>query len=272
MLRELDSGEERELDILLEGGLGPHPLRIAIECRDHARKPGKPWIESLKAKYAHLPVDQVIAVSRSGFTSTAYGRARLANIRLLSIEQALGEDWVKRVSGYRAGFVTWHHALKGGTVIYAGPGPSGLSGPELLSAPITAPDGSEASTVEADLESLYRKHANEVVREWAAIHMKEAWAKGPGKEWEVRVPFVATNRFLHDPEAVLWELERVELVLTLRYELSTAEPRYYTYGDARIATTVVDHPGRPSSFTFTILFDENHQPKALNVSAEEKKT
>ena len=51
MLREIDGDDEREVDILIEYEVGNHPIRIALECRDHKRPQGKPWLEEIAGKY-----------------------------------------------------------------------------------------------------------------------------------------------------------------------------------------------------------------------------
>ena len=120
MLREIDSEKEREIDVLIEGKLGQHDVRIAVECRDHKRKQGVTWVEYLAGRYAHLPVDKVVAVSSSGFTESAYARAEKSKIKLLAIEDALAVDWLEEVARYKMGMVVWHVRL-----LSAEPVPSG---------------------------------------------------------------------------------------------------------------------------------------------------
>jgi hypothetical protein len=85
MLRDLIDESQREIDIALEIPTGPRTIRVAIECRDHERPAGVEWIDELIGKYSHLPVDRVVAVSRSGFTKAAQTKASLVNIELLTI-------------------------------------------------------------------------------------------------------------------------------------------------------------------------------------------
>jgi hypothetical protein len=90
------TGRKREVDIAIEGSVGGHAVFIAVECRDHERKPDVTWIEELIGKYQHVPADKVIAVSRSGFTHDA---VELANgtvaprIETRSLTDALHTDW-----------------------------------------------------------------------------------------------------------------------------------------------------------------------------------
>lgn len=60
MLTDILSGDEREVDVLVEGTMGGYPLTIAIEVRSHKRRQGVEWIEQIRGKYEHLPVNQVV--------------------------------------------------------------------------------------------------------------------------------------------------------------------------------------------------------------------
>jgi len=106
LLEDKRNGVQREVDILIETKVSEHPVNIAIECRDHKRKPGMQWIDSLIGRYKYLPIHKVIAVSRSGFTDTAYQAARESNIELLTLEKAIEEDWVRDVKNIDAMYIT----------------------------------------------------------------------------------------------------------------------------------------------------------------------
>lgn len=83
----------REVDVLIELHAGLSLVRVAVECRDRDRLDDVQWIDGLLGKYANLPVDQVIAISSSGFSEAARVKAELNNIRLMSLEEASGADW-----------------------------------------------------------------------------------------------------------------------------------------------------------------------------------
>ena len=106
LLEDERNGAKREVDILIETKVNGHPVNIAIECRDHKRKPGMPWIDSLIGRYKYLPIHKIIAVSRSGFTNTAYEAAKRSNIELLTLEKAIEEDWVRDVKNIDAMYIT----------------------------------------------------------------------------------------------------------------------------------------------------------------------
>lgn len=87
---------EREIDILLEYNIGISTIRIAIECRDRERTDNITWIDSLIGQYANLPVDKVIAISRSGFSSNAIEKAELNNIITMTLDKASEVNWNKQ--------------------------------------------------------------------------------------------------------------------------------------------------------------------------------
>jgi hypothetical protein len=103
---DLDDGDQVEVDVAIEGRPGGHPILIALECRDHRRTQGKEWIRELIGKYKSLPVDKVMAVSRSGFTSSAKPLAEKNRIGLYTIEDAEKIDWESFLRGIEVITVT----------------------------------------------------------------------------------------------------------------------------------------------------------------------
>ncbi len=103
------TGQSREVDILIETSSGDHPIRIGVECRDHGQKCDVTWIEQLEGKYRDLPIDKVIAVSKSGFTKGAFKKAAAFGIRSLDFGQAEVEDWVIQLNPVRGLCITTPH-------------------------------------------------------------------------------------------------------------------------------------------------------------------
>ena len=91
----VDNSSKREVDILIQYDIGIAPIRIAIECRDRTRKDDITWIDGIAGKYKNLPVNKVIAISNSGFSSTALQKAELNNIETLTLEEATKMEWQK---------------------------------------------------------------------------------------------------------------------------------------------------------------------------------
>ena len=86
-LREMVSGEPREVDVCVEGAIGGQPVIVSIECRDYKRKQGVEFVETMLGKHASLPTNLLILVSSSGFTKTALAKAEKANIKAITPSQ-----------------------------------------------------------------------------------------------------------------------------------------------------------------------------------------
>jgi len=93
LLKEPGSGVDREIDILLQKEIFGAIIRIAIECRGRNHKDDIQWIDSLIGKYRDLPVDKIIAVSKSGFSKAAVEKAEINRIDTLTLEEALETNW-----------------------------------------------------------------------------------------------------------------------------------------------------------------------------------
>lgn len=97
MLKDYRTGENREVDILIETKSGIHPIRIGIEVIDHKRPASTSWIESICKKHEDLPLDKSIAVSRSGFYRPALKKAEALKIDALTLKQAKELDWKAKI-------------------------------------------------------------------------------------------------------------------------------------------------------------------------------
>ena len=97
MIRDHDTGELREVDILIEHMVAGHPLKIGIECRDRSRKESVGWIEELIGKKNALHLNKAIAVSNKGFTGTAERKAKRNGIEVHSLIDAEKVDWASKL-------------------------------------------------------------------------------------------------------------------------------------------------------------------------------
>lgn len=93
MIRDKDSNELREVDILVEYKYAGHEFKFIIECRDHLRKQSVEWIDALIGKANSLNVNKVIAVSSTGFSKAALVKAKVNNIETFSLQQAEDTNW-----------------------------------------------------------------------------------------------------------------------------------------------------------------------------------
>lgn len=93
MVDDLVLGVPREIDVHIEVDLGIHRVCIGVECRDRSRPAGIEWVEEVISKYQNLPVDKVVLVSRSGFTTSALRKAMNAHITTLTLAQVSNVEW-----------------------------------------------------------------------------------------------------------------------------------------------------------------------------------
>lgn len=93
MLADRLTGERREVDVCVYATVSGKSVTLALECRDHKRKADQTWIDTLRGKYANLPVDKVVAVARGGFAKTARAAAEKARIQTLTLEEATSANW-----------------------------------------------------------------------------------------------------------------------------------------------------------------------------------
>lgn len=87
LLRDRITGQEREVDVCVEGIVGGTPVNVCLECRDTARKADVGWVEQMKAKHERLRMNALILASRSGFTKGAQEVARQYGIEAISLDK-----------------------------------------------------------------------------------------------------------------------------------------------------------------------------------------
>jgi hypothetical protein len=139
LLRDHRTGNQREIDILIETRSGLHPLSIAIECIDHKRPAPVTWVEQIQQKHADVPVNKTILVSRSGFSKAALLKAHAFNMEAIPIREALAANWVRVAN--RLGLLdltTWVRTPINVKMNFVSPAPSDL---DLAQLTIHAPTG-----------------------------------------------------------------------------------------------------------------------------------
>lgn len=92
-LVDRETGEKREVDILLQSLFGDYPVYLSVEVIDRSRRASSGWVEEMTGKHQALPTNKLVLVSRSGFTKPAIEKARVRGIEALSIEEACATDW-----------------------------------------------------------------------------------------------------------------------------------------------------------------------------------
>jgi hypothetical protein len=271
MLTPTDGTDKREVDILIEHQVGPHAVRIAIECRAHRRKQGVEWINSIVGEYEHLPVHKVVAVSKSGFTKSAEKAAQHCSIDTVTLQQALASDWPQAIATYRVGLVLLNHSMRAAEVNCIDGPEIDLKDQELSIAPVEDATGQRLGTFDDDVQFLYKNFARDDVRVWARTNATEIFRQPPGFVWHVRLSYAARNRFLVPPRGgPRRQISEVVLCLDCSYQFEPAELSYFRYHGALIGAGDVKRVGDPNRYSFSLLFNPDGTPRALNVHQELK--
>lgn len=272
MLTEHVGGAKREVDILIESTVGPHPVRIALECRAHKPKQDVTWIEHLVGKFDHLPVHKVVAVSASGFTAGARERAEHTNISLLTLEHALHLDWLEETARVKVGLIVWNHPLVAFECNYVDEKRLDISDDELIHAPIEDSFGHHLGEMKDDVTKLYETFAGRDVVQWADENAKEVFSHPLGHEWDLRLTFNAHNRFLVAPDGTRRQLREVILCLRASYSLEEAKLDYFQYNKQPVAVGTIQRADDTSTYNFAVLFTPEGRPRAFNLAIEGNKS
>jgi len=127
MLPNRETGEDNEVDILLESMVGSTPVCIAIECTATGRKASMEWVQRMYGKHQSLPVHVSVLVSKSGFTKNALATAAARNIHTMALSEAEAAPWLDVVEDLQKlaiGFFTFR--VKSSTFEFEGPLPDPL--------------------------------------------------------------------------------------------------------------------------------------------------
>ena len=264
MLSPLDGGEKVEVDVVIEATVGQHALRVAVECRDHARPATVEWINELAGRYASLPVDRVVAVSRSGFSAGAKHRAKGTKVNLLTLKEAQETDWPGTFQGWRMAFVEVAPKPRGVRVKYLGESP-GRNGVDLLNAAIADASGRIISTVGADAKELYLRYAMQSLREWWPTQAETILRSEEEHSRTVDLSFKVHDRSVVAPDGKLYPISELIIKVACVVRVRKATQRFYEYNGARM--TQFNDPGEDGSLTnFSLLLDlQTGKPKSLNV-------
>ena len=84
-LLDRDTGQPRDIDVLVRVPYYPNPILIMIECRRHDHTQDVTWIEHLAQRRDSVGVDRVIAVSSTPFTKPAQVKAKRLGVELRTL-------------------------------------------------------------------------------------------------------------------------------------------------------------------------------------------
>ena len=94
-LRDKDTGQLREFDVLIEYEQGHHEVKISLECRDRSRKVNVGEVEAYKAKCDVVGIDGRMIVSSKGYFKTALRKAEKYGIQCLSLRAVESFKWLE---------------------------------------------------------------------------------------------------------------------------------------------------------------------------------
>jgi len=225
------SGTQREVDVLIEGDVGGHSLRIAVECRTESRPQDVTWVDELLGKYAGLDVQRVVAVSRSGFSRSALSAIESSRGRItaLTFNDALVHDWRKEVAGLVVALTVVTVQALEATVVYAGDA-LGLSRDELMRAELEAGSGRPSGSVKQFAEQQGRAASNDLVATLFRTHPDSL-----PTEFSFCVQITDDSllvRHLTEARAIV----EVRLRLTVRVDLHPVALQRHLYRDTRVTT------------------------------------
>jgi hypothetical protein len=108
-LRDLVTGELREVDVSIRFKVGSVEVLITVECRDRVAIQDVTWIEQLATKQKQIGAAHTIAVSSTGFSEPALKAAHFHGISTRSIESVTDAEiraWAEELQVYETE-TTW---------------------------------------------------------------------------------------------------------------------------------------------------------------------
>lgn len=86
-VRDLTTGQIREVDASIRSKVGTTEVLVTVECRKRGRRDDDTWIEQLATKRQKIGAAKTIAVSSAGFTSSAIKSAQHFGVELRTLSK-----------------------------------------------------------------------------------------------------------------------------------------------------------------------------------------
>jgi hypothetical protein len=90
-LVDANTGQQREVDIVIEREVAGHNTIVSVECNERGRPQGVAWVEEMRGKHEWLPTNLLVLVAKSGFTKSALDKASRLGIRTITPSEATPE-------------------------------------------------------------------------------------------------------------------------------------------------------------------------------------
>ncbi|MAO38663.1 MAG: hypothetical protein CMK70_00015 [Pseudohongiella sp.] len=83
----------RQIDVLIEGKVGPFSVKTIIECKDYNKNVNVIAVDSLHSKAQDVNAQKAVLVARKGFTNGAKKKAKRLGIALCTLHSMEHEAW-----------------------------------------------------------------------------------------------------------------------------------------------------------------------------------
>jgi hypothetical protein len=265
-LPEYEGSSEREVDVLIEAEVNRHPVRIAIECRDHQVPQDKTWIDQLIGKYRDIDVSEIVAVSSSGFTKGALEKAQVAHIRALTLEEALEGEWPRDlIRPFLKLFMTNHRMFQA-IVHFGSDGPplaeEGLANSDLFDA-----NGRRVGSVGGMITEFANKEGAAAVLEYAGEIGRDCLIAGVDRSFCIQVPFVGCGRFVRNPDGKLREVVGVDLRFEVTGRIVPANMQHYRYNQVPVSIGTVQLDSEKNVAMAVVQFPGTAEPLRIAYTA-----
>lgn len=244
----------REVDVLVTTAVAMHEIKVAIECRDHARDQDITWVDGLIGKYIDLNVQKIVAVSHTNFTTSAAEKAAQHNIELLTLKEAQDLDWASKVGptafrfyGFRNSPLLVALMLNGVAQLkieYTFEGEPKTESPSML------------PYAQFFLE-LWDCHIADVAGQKLFEHVYSNWeeiALAPNSpRYAELVESYAAPRTLHIDSRASLSFDAVVWGIGTKYTAETLVPRKWSLGDkTAVMASAIDDQGKPVHITLVV--------------------
>jgi hypothetical protein len=107
MLNDLRTGQEREVDVALEGTVAGYPILVGIEVRDRGRVADVGWVEAMAKKHDDLPTTKLVLWSPTGFSKSAAVKAAALKIEAITSKRLEDAPWATMARDFAGGSMKW---------------------------------------------------------------------------------------------------------------------------------------------------------------------
>jgi hypothetical protein len=171
VLLQEPNGTSREIDILIESSVAGHKIRIAIECRQHNRKEDLIWIDQLIGKFTNLrsEVQKIVAVSASGFSSSAIKKANQNGIETKTFRELEDVDWPSEFRKLGIGITRFEFEILSFQLETSPPYPDTL----FRRSQIIDADAQSVGDIESVVKFVYAERVNSGLREFMNWYLSQ---------------------------------------------------------------------------------------------------